>query len=214
MPAPEANEAMWFEDPRGFIRDDRLAKFIPWPDSTLSEKLNALMRFSLYYAAFLFLFQRSYAVLYIPLIVALVTYLVYTADVKAGEDRFEQQTSMAGVPVTVDRRTGEACAKPTKDNPYMNVLMSDSAERPPACDLGKSSVAKEAETNFSGDLYRDVDDVFGRRSSSRQFYTTPNTATPNDRGGFAQWLYGDAPSCKDGNGEACVARVHRFLPGL
>jgi hypothetical protein len=196
MPAQALEERVWFDDPRGFVRDDRLALFIPWPNSSLAEKLNALMRFALYYAAFLFLFQRTYAVVYIPLVVALVTYLVFRADGRGEEEGLAPAPGHS----RSEALTSSSCSKPTLDNPFMNVLVSDyvdQPERPPACDIGRSSVKRAAESNFASNLYRDVDDVFERRSSSRQFYTTPNTAIPNDQAGFAQWLYGNAQSGKE-----------------
>ena len=71
------------------------------------------------------------------------------------------------------------------------------------------------ERNFEHNVYRDVDDVFDRRSSSRQFFTTPNTTIPNDQSGFAKWLYERGPTCKDGDGDVCstnqFSSVHRFM---
>jgi Family of unknown function (DUF5762) len=226
MPAQATAERIWFEDPRGFVREDRLAMFIPWPNSTLAEKLNALMRFAVYYAAFLFLFQRTYAVLYIPLVVALVTYLVYRADATGarprgggggGEDddyggREERYADAAdgrgGGRGAAAVSASAACDKPSRDNPFMNVLVTDYSERPerpPACDLTLRAVKREAESNFEANLYRDVDDVFQRRSSSRQFYATANTTIPNDQTAFAQWLYGGARSGKQLHADAAGA---------
>jgi hypothetical protein len=80
----------------------------------------------------------------------------------------------------------------------MNVLMSewtDNPNRPPAC--GYSGIKDEIEENFSFNLYRDIDDLFDKNNSQRQFYTTPITTIPNDQGSFARWLYEVPSTCKE-----------------
>ena len=54
-------------------------------------------------------------------------------------------------------------------------------------------------------LYKDVSDIFSKNNSQRQFYTTPVTTIPNDQGSFADWLYKTPPTCKENNGNQCVA---------
>ena len=102
------------------------------------------------------------------------------------------------------------CVAPTKDNPFGNVLLSDYTNDPnipPACDLfgdiDQHGTMDQVEEKFGENLYRNVDDVFGRTNSQRQFYTNPSTTIPNDQSTFARWLYGDAKSCKD-NPYDCV----------
>ena len=58
---------------------------------------------------------------------------------------------------------------------------------------------------FNYNLYRDMSDIFGRNNSQRQFYTTPVTTIPNKQMKFARWLYNTPPTCKEGNGNQCVA---------
>ena len=43
---------------------------------------------------------------------------------------------------------------------------------------------------FNEDLYRDVNDIFGKNNSQRQFYTVPGESGFNDQHSFGQWLYG------------------------
>ena len=44
---------------------------------------------------------------------------------------------------------------------------------------------------------QDVDDLFGRYNSQRQFYTMPSTTVPNDQKSFAEWLYKTPETCKE-----------------
>jgi hypothetical protein len=76
-------------------------------------------------------------------------------------------------------------------------------DRPPACDSSSPSVKNEIETNFNNNLFRDVQDVFGKSSSQRQFFTMPWTTIPNDRESFQQWLYLSPATCKE-NSDNCL----------
>ena len=59
------------------------------------------------------------------------------------------------------------------------------------------------------DLYRDVQDVFSKNNSQRQFYTVPGNRIPHDQSSFAHWLYGTPQTCKEGNGVACLSQRGR-----
>lgn len=100
---------------------------------------------------------------------------------------------------------GNECTGPTDNNPFMNILVPEyyepNTQRPPACsteDTPDSEQLKdEIEDKFQVNLYRDTGDLFEKKNGQRQFYTNPITTIPNDQDGFAKWLYGNAPSCKD-----------------
>jgi hypothetical protein len=89
-------------------------------------------------------------------------------------------------------------------NPFMNVLFNewtDNPNRAPACEY--NGINEDIEQNFNFNLYRDVDDLFNKNNSQRQFYTTPITTIPNDQGSFAKWLYEVPSTCKE-NSENCL----------
>ena len=100
---------------------------------------------------------------------------------------------------------GDLCTGPTDDNPFMNILVPEYYEpntnRPEACatedTLEAEGVRDEVNDKFQINLYRDVSDLFEKNNSQRQFFTNPITTIPNKQGEFAQWLYGNAASCKD-----------------
>ena len=197
-----ASEAVWFRDPLGLLSDDRIARFVPLPNTQLAEQLNAVMRFALYYAAAMLLLRRVATAIYVPLLVGGLTYLVFTADESARKHRAPELGE------ELDPVSGRACTKPNRENPYMNVLISDYQKRPsraPACDARAPRTRKRAEKAYEHNLYRDVDDVFKRNTSSRQFYTTPSTTIPNDQDAFARWLYSTGPTCKE-QGGVCQPR--------
>lgn len=195
--SPAPTERIWFKDPFGLFADDRLVHFVPERNTTLAVQLNALMRFALYSSVVMILFRHYSLAVYIPVGVAVLTYAMYMSNLndRASEDR-ARAMSQEGM-----TREGEVCTVPTKSNPFMNVMMQDYTQdpsRPPACNISSAATLKQAESLFDDNLYRDVDDVFGRRTSSHAFHSMPNTQIPNDQGAFAQWCYGTGPTFKEG----------------
>lgn len=205
-------ERIWYVDPRGFFRGDRIARFVPEARTGIDAQLNAIMRFALYLALFVALLRRSLApAVSIVLVAAAMTFLIHKSA--AGEDE-RRRERMAQLEVERDPMTRKLCASPTVDNPFMNVLMSDYKrfpERPGACDITREVIRDRADDLSSHDLYVDSDDIYGRRANSSAFYTNASTTIPNDQSGFARWLYQPAPSgrgtCREGDGDACLSKV-------
>jgi hypothetical protein len=206
-------ERIWYDDPRGFLRDDRLSRFVPEPNTPLESQLNAAMRFALYLSVFVSLYRGSLATGVTLLVAsAMVSWLVYRSD---SENTIEQLNRMDMLGLQVDPGSQRLCTRPTGSNPYMNVLLSDYGrfpDRPGACDITRETVKAQAEDLAARDLYADSDDVYGRRASvSHQFFTNPSTTIPNDQEGFARWLYqpagGSRGTCREGDGTACARLV-------
>jgi hypothetical protein len=192
-------EQFWFDRPLDLVNKDYALFFYPNDKMTMPQKLNSMLRLSIYFAVVMIVFTSNLKFLLVPLVVAIVTCLVYkntpAKKLRAGEiyDGFDEG----------------ACTVPSKDNPFMNVLMNEYEQRPDrskACDVGDSKVRTSMSKQFDKDLYRDVGDIFNNAASDRQYYTTANTQIPNDQGGFAKWLYDDVKSCKEPKGGAACAR--------
>ena len=93
----------------------------------------------------------------------------------------------------------------------------DNRDRPAGCLSTDKEIKKEIDTQFNYNNFRDVDDLFVRGNSQRQFYTMPSTTIPNDQDGFAKWLYKLPETCKE-NQTNCLRyediRFNRFNPIL
>jgi len=114
-----------------------------------------------------------------------------------------------------------------KKNPLGNVLLTDIVDNPqrkaaPPCfntevyeDINKStkkmiqSLNPEIK-NTNKQLFGDLGEKFEFDQSMWQYYSTPNTKIPNDQGAFADFLYGDMPSCRGGDDIACVKDNFRY----
>lgn len=204
-------QLIWYRDLNGFVQDSSIAHFIPSQDEPLTEQLNAIMRFAIYFTVFMLVIKKDPNVLFIAIIVGATTYVVHESSARE-EDR--KHGTMEKLKLK-KANSGKVCVRPTKDNPFMNVSFNDVKEfpnRPPACNPTHADVREKVEDKFDHDLYRDVDDIYGRKTSSRQFYTAPVTTIPNDQTAFAEWCYKMPPTCKEGNGLQCSRNLDSLIP--
>ena len=209
------DEKIWYEDLKGFITQDNFLKFFPSPNMAYYEMINSIIRFTLYLVIVLLLFKNNYRVLYILVIVLLVTYgmsLVDNVEKKKKTETFKKQN------LAVSKTTKKECIKPTVDNPFMNVLLTDYKENSKrsskeACDIDNKNIRKSIKEKYDQRLFRSSDDIFMNNAGDRQFYTMPVTDTVNDQTGFAKWLYDRGPSCKQGSIEKCYNNVSEVIVG-
>lgn len=198
------SDPFWYNDIGILIHPDRLVEFFPTSDYTLEEKFNALVRLSLYISIVLFYYNADYNYISIFLATLLITYFVWINRPLEKESSETKETKEQLVEKLENEKTLN-CTRPTLDNPFMNVTMKDLlnidenkiVDRPPACDITDPEVKKEIDDNFNNNLFRDVNDIFGKMNSQRQFYTMPSTTIPNAQDEFAKWLYLNPKTCKE-----------------
>lgn len=177
----------WVFKPSVLFSSSKLREFIPTNDMSYVEKLNAMTRFIIYAAALIFLIKRDPFVLLIPICAMMVIYFLVTwgLNLKELNEQFFGETE-------------KECTIPTINNPFMNVLPTDERMRDGACD-DTVTTREKIEDAFEFNLYKDVDDVFGRENSQRQFHTMPSTTIPNKQIEFAKWLYDQPQRFKEKN---------------
>ena len=224
------NENYWFQDISGTLLNlDYLIKIIPNNEMTYPEKINSLVRLSIYIGLILSLFYANYLFLYVPVIVMLVTYILYLFRIEQYENiRAERGPNaklnsltnsnnlmykLMGSNANTKNEKFENilnishCNPPTSNNPFMNPLIFDSRLRDNACDAIKPENQLSIEREYNKYCIKDISDIWNHNSGRRQFYTVANTTFPNDQGSFANWLYKVPPTCKEGNGAQCVANL-------
>ena len=191
-------DPFWFNQREILFNKDRLTEFFPVASMTNNEKLNSILRLSIYASSILVLYHKNLNVLLIPLFVALVTLYIYkfnnVQDVEDKQEGFSLQSD---------------CQLPSEHNPFMNTLLTDVGvykEKKEACLL--ENVEKDVEKHFNKGLYKDVGDLYGKNNGQRQFFTMPNTNEYGIKHGdtvkFANALYNTGqPTCKEDTG-ACT----------
>lgn len=193
----------WSRDFPVLFDKRRLVEFVPTRDMTNNEKLNALSRLMIYTGVLLLLYTRKIWTMYIPILgLGFIFFLFKTSRQERGESAKEQQGPKQhethGLKVDTLETRPPYCTPPTRNNPFMNVLMNEWADnpaRPAACEY--DGVDQEVEDNFNYNLYKDIDDLFEKNNGQRQFFTMPYTTIPNDQGSFARWLYDVPSTCKE-----------------
>ncbi len=179
-------DKFWAEDFTILFKKERLIEFFPRKEFTNNENLNAITRLVIYASILFFIFTKKQESLYYIIGVLLLTYFLWKNSSKSKEN--------------IENESKQNCVAPTKNNPFMNVLMNDYLENPnrqEACDINDETVKQGIEENFNNNLYKDIDDIFDRMNSQRQFYTTPSTTIPNKQDDFANWLYKTPATCKE-----------------
>ncbi len=204
-------ERIWFKDLTSLFTKDNYDKFFPSKDMTFAEQLNTLMRLSIYFSIVIFVLKTDANIFMIPLFVGVFTFIIYTVDTK---NKINEKLFLEDQSIKKDAKTKELCQKPSENNPFMNVLVSDYVNNPKrkkACDIRKSNVSKQVNEYFDKNLYRSVSDIFNKEASDRQWITNPVTTIPNDQVEFARWCYESKPTCKEGNGNMCYVNTFRTI---
>lgn len=185
---------IWYEDPVGFMSKlEDWYTFIPLPSMTLAEKLNAILRFAIYYAILILAFKGSVKAIFVVFFVMAVTFFVHHVDSTQHRDMVDAMNKEG---LETDPQTRKVCRAPTLENPFMNVIHTndDKMKNVPACDITRPAIEKRVERLFDDPaIYGEHGgkDVFGRNIAERAFYTAPASTIPNDQRAFANWLYND-----------------------
>lgn len=201
-------EQIWFKDIRHLFTEKNFTKFFPSKDMTFAEQLNSLVRFSIYFTIVIFLLNKDSMIFIVPIFTALFTYFLYNVD---SQNKLKENMYLQNKNLYKDPYTNDLCQKPSENNPFMNVLISDyvlDPTRKKACNVSKNKIKKTTQEFFDKNLYRSVSDIFNKEASDRQWITNPITTIPNDQEGFANWCYSTKKTCKEGNGNNCYTNVY------
>jgi len=208
----------WAENPPILFRFDKLKNFFPRYDYTMVQNLNALVRLAFYLTVVLIMYSRNPRYLLLFLGALLVTYtlfnyypnkeeLFYIKPVNPCNPTLKEKRAIVNINKNnVERK----CVMPTVENPFMNFNhITDNYNRPPACkaflydDPQSQKVKKKVEEKFDDRLYRNVDDIYSKHNSQREFYTVAYNGVP-DQTSFSKFLFKTGPTCKE-SGIQCAS---------
>lgn len=146
------------------------------------------MRFAIYFTIVMLVVRGNINALYIVIAAALITFLIYESETRTKQSKDELFDTLN----IADKGKQKHVYKPTRDNPFMNVMLTDYSNfpnRPSAGAWTDPEVKGQVRRNFEEGLARGTDDLFNKMASDRQYYTMPSTTIPNNQGDFARWLY-------------------------
>ena len=203
----------WYTDISILYEKDSITEIFPSKRFDTLRKLNAIVRLSILYTLVMYFLKREQKYLVIPFIVMGITWLVWYRQEDIHTDAVMKDSISDKIDDLVKiNDLSTDCRVPDKENPFMNPTLADyGSDKPPppkSCpSYNNKGVQRRVDELFNEDLYRDVKDVFNKNNSQRQFYTVPGSNVPNDQSSFANWLYGTPPTCKEGNGIACLGMM-------
>lgn len=177
------SEQIWFKTPSVLFDSVSWSRFVPTKQMTTAEALNSVVRFSTYFSLILY-FATGIGgyVMAIPAVMV-TTILLYNLfpNGKTIETFFEKETPKENVTM------------PSKENPFMNVLLTeiqDNPDRPDAAPIGRNDVKIKLYKAFqhTSDIHMDTSDLFDQAQAMRTFHTMQSAKVPNDLDGFKKWL--------------------------
>ena len=200
----------WYNQPNILIDKNSLFEIFPVKEYDTVRKLNAVLRFSIYYTIIVFMYNRNTNIFAVPLITALVTFFIHKNNSSIQVNNLDTQLRNDIINnEIVSGKHNLGCSLPTKDNPFMNTPFFDVAadkELPQSCtSYDNKGIQRKIEKEFDKGLYRNYTDIFGKENSQRQFFSVPGRQGVPDQSAFAHWLYRTPDTCKEGNKLACLS---------
>ena len=188
----------WLNNPTILFKSDRITNLFPQKTDSFEEKLNSISRLVILLTVLGFIYTQSIRIVIACVLTLFAIVIVYKN--KANESIKEG--------LTENKQPAAVFTKPSKHNPLMNVLLTeieDNPTRPPA----EPAFAPEVEAQINEEaidprIFKDLGDNIEFENSMRNFYATANTQIPNDQAAFAQFCYGNMPSCKEGDMQQCL----------
>jgi len=195
-------DEFWYNDLGILFDKDRVSEFYPSYDMTMIEKLNAIMRMSIYVGAILFLLKNNYQYLAIPFLIGAFTIFIYKTQLDNLELFFTTYNSTTNKQNEAQLENSEINETlPTVDNPFMNYIHgvpNGNPYRSPATKSYNNDIVKhKIETDFNHNLYRNVDDIYAKSNGQLNFNTMPVTTVVSDQTAYAKWLYNSGPTLKE-----------------
>ena len=192
----------WFKDISILYDKNYLMEIIPKKEYDFNRKLNAVVRFTIYYGILLYIFKRDKNILCLPFITVVITvYLHKTSKDDKQDDNFKGlmntkgSTNLSEIDMMIDEINTDVYRIPEIDNPMMNQNTFDLYENKKAIPTyNNPGVKRKVEETLDSQVFKDSNDLFNRRNSQRQWYTMPNTEAMNRQTEFAKWCYMTPPT--------------------
>ena len=200
---------IFIENPGILVDKNHIFDFIPDIKASTEERINAIVRFSLYFSVVLMIFKNNYRYSYIFVATLIISYFFYDTNKENFVGNTEQSNNSNNSlfckdqkekdTETLNNSVNKNCDEPTCDNLFMNILPTDDfSKKKPACSYTKE-VSRKVNNGFYNKFKKDVNTFYNQDFGMRQFYSMPNTQVPNDQGTFAKWLYNTPVSCSIGS---------------
>ena len=197
------SDTFWLNSPAVLLKSSQIIEI--WPSNNLSteRKLNAITRLVIILTILGYCYTQKLEIIITSIVTLMIIVIMYQVK-KKSKKKIKEGFSRANF----FNLKGNRFTQPTKKNPVMNVLLTeinDNPKRPEAAPAYEPSIENKINNSVADPrLFQDLGDSIAFNQSMRNFYSTPSTTIPNDQTKFANFLYGNMPSCKEGNILQCT----------
>ena len=203
--------SFWLENPNTLLNKNYITEIWPNSDFNLARKLNAITRLIIILTILGYFFTKSPYIPVSALVSIVILVIIYKTKMKTEKvEEFVGSFKKRDAAVKdLDTILQKEFTMPTKKNPVMNVLMTEYSENPkrkPAAPSYNEVVEEEINEKAQrkdNKLFKNLGDNLSFEHSMRNFYAMPNTKIPNNQKDFANFCYGNMPSCKEGDELQC-----------
>ena len=222
--------SFWINEPTTLFNKNEITQIWFNSSMTFEAKLNAISRLVILLTMIGFIATGELKFIVIGIITLSCIACIYLVrqNQPLPKEGFETNTNITD-PITLDTMLKTEFVKTNKYNPMSNVLLTDIGDDPnrkPAPPSFNVSVSNDIDAatkqavqmmnpgidNTTKQLYGDdIVENINFDNSMRAFYSTSNSRVTNDQSAFANYLYGDMPSCKSGDAFACTQDNLRYI---
>jgi hypothetical protein len=213
MPTNKSKSAdFWLYNPMILFKKEYLADLYPNQSQSFVEKINAISRLIILLTILGFIVSRAIKILISGAVALGVLALFFISNERTKVNEKLKKEAFTSSDPAVYKETKQQFTVPNAENPMMNVLLTDYVDAPkrkpaapsfnPAVEQEILEVAKDKAVNPR--IFKDLGDNLAYETSLRNFHTNPSTTIPNDQKAFADFCYGDMPSCKEGHEMQCI----------
>jgi hypothetical protein len=215
------SNTFWLENPSVLLNKNHITEIWPVKNTTLESKLNSITRIVILLGVLGYFLTKSNKIPISAVITLVIIVIIYkTQKTKQNTNKIMSNAIKEGfTDGNLYKMTKNEFYSPTKSNPLMNVLPTeiiDTPKRKPAAP-SFNPVVEEKINKMAGNVgihpekFVDLEDKINFENSMRQFVSNPSTTIPNNQTAFAEFCYGNMPSCKDGDGLQCLKDNPRWI---
>lgn len=216
----------WLNKPEILLNNAYIFDIVPSNTNDIYENLNAITRFVIIVTIISYILTNNEKLItyfIMSIICILLIYFYYKNKDNRSREGFSSKNefinSLKNMTSVVTESNPEFTS-PTKNNPMMNVLMTDYVDNPqkpealPSFNKTVEKVVNEkVKENLDKRLFQNLGDEIQFEHFMRNFNTMPWSTIPNDQTAFAQFCYGGMKSCKevDNDGLTCMKNNERYI---
>jgi len=203
--------SFWLDNPNVLLNKNYITELWPSNDFDLERKLNSITRLIIILTILGYFLTKSQYIPVSAIVSIIILVIIYKTKSKSQQKEAfigtftKRDAAVKGISKILEKEF----TLPTKKNPMMNVLMTDfkeNVDRKPAAPAYNDTVREDINEKIKGvdkKLFKNLGDNLSFQHSMRNFYAMPNTQIPNNQKDFAEFCYGNMPSCKEGDSLQC-----------